>query len=106
MKYDGLNVRQALIKEIVDKFEAKNPELIKEVSKSTADVRKSRANVFAADSTSDYDQGIQLRWGLRLPGKLYRIFDALIQDPSIFHEEEEYKWFIKEYPHYRVPEKL
>jgi len=96
---NNLTYRQKLISDIVFAYELKYPGKIKETASSAKKIRGTRANIFGSDKQKE------LRWALRIPGQLWRMFDMLIKDPLIFHEESELTWFMKTFPEFRVPEK-
>lgn len=95
----ALTPRQKLISDIVFAYELRYKEKVKEAVESSKVMRGTRANKFGSDKS------LELRWALRLPGGLWRMFEELIKDPLMFHEEAELKWFMKTFPQYRLPER-
>ncbi len=94
------DIRRRFIIDTVRIYEEKFPHEARHVKKSAKSMRNTRANVFGADTS-----GKDLRLSLRLPGRLYRAL-SLLEDPRIFHDEDELVWFMKTFPKYRVPERL
>ena len=92
--------RKRLIREAVKAYEKKYPAEAKECWKSVKEMRDTRANVYGSDKQ------LELRFALRLPPILFRTLKALCENPDLFHEEVELKWFMRTFPAYTVPKKI
>lgn len=97
--------RRDRIRKIIEAYEHKHPEAAQAAAASARGMTRSRANKFAVDDKSAYSD-VPIQWGFRLPGGLFRMLDNLIAEPKFLHDEDEYKWFLKEYKRYRIPEKI
>lgn len=53
----------------------------------------------------EYHAGIDMRWTLRLPRRLFITIDSKLQNPRFLEDDDEINWFKKRFPEFRVSEK-
>jgi len=97
-----LEYRRRLIEELVVAYCQRYPEQLRQCKKSVKKMRGTRANAYAADNMAS---SVPMRWAFRLPGGLVRVFEKLIHSPPILQDEAEFKWFMKRFPQFRIPQK-
>lgn len=100
-----MEYRRHVITQIVEAYEKEHPHSAADAAESARGMRRTRANPFAVSDKSAYAD-MPFQWGFRLPGGMMRMFDAFLSNPVAFHEEEEYRWFMKTFKRYRIPEKF
>lgn len=93
-------LRQKLIEEIVEEFRKRFPQEYEDASKSAKAMQGTRANVYGSDEQKE------LRLALRLPNRLAYALQMTLQNPTFLKEDDEFNWFMKRFPEFRVPEKI
>ena len=48
--------------------------------------------------------GKNMRWGLRIPITLTRMLEKRF--PAMFTNKKEFRWFMREFPNFRIPRKI
>jgi len=111
MKFEKDHLRKELIRRVVSIYKKQFADEYRMIVKAIKELRETRANKFAADTESykgPHSVGEPMRFILRIPYRLeYMVNSFLLPgEPKFLEDEEEMRWFAKEFPEFKIPEKL
>lgn len=92
-------VRKQFILDCVKKYIKENSEEYKNICKSVK-LERVKKNKFASDGKADF-----MRWGTRIPEPLFNLLDKTLKNPR-FLDGDELHWWMKNFPQFRIPEKI
>lgn len=103
-KLDHNYKRKELIEILVRIYKKQHRDEYLAVVNAVREIKATRKNKYAGDTT----EADAMRWALRVPKKLDNIINSFLQEgePRFLAEQKELLWFAKEYPEFKVAEKL
>ncbi len=84
-------------------YEAKHPQEMKEFYSGLEWKRQMQDNQFASSKKS-IKQISNMRFGCSLPPGLFKLVEKAF--PELFTDKEQFRWFMTNFPQFRVAEKL
>jgi hypothetical protein len=102
------NTRQQLIIDTVNKFKELYPEEYKATCQEVREKKKKlydKKYALAKDEKVKYE-GFGMRATGKIPVRLAVLFDKLFIDPRFGETKKEREWFFKNFPEFKIPEKL
>lgn len=86
------------IRRIILNYERKHPGIILDCLTKARKESKASENKFGI-----VNKGSDMRYVMELPMELHEKIEAYI--PTIFREKKHFRWFVKNFPELRIPEK-
>lgn len=82
---------------MVREYQVMFPKESEEISRLAKKAKLTSARVLGDDGH------MELRLGIRIPGKLYDILRQTFTEPAFLKEDSEWNWFMKTFSEYTVP---
>jgi len=99
--------RKRRIKKLVKAFKTKYPKQYNAVVEKVKEKRKRLEDDEYASIDQDLDWAeLDIRHAVETPEKLHDWMDVALSNPNFLEEKDELRWFMKEYPEFKVAKKL